>query len=408
MKRVVISSLVALMVGVSTQVWAQQSGSGIPTSQPTTRKLEIDLSTAVIYDTDVTRSSAAIAALRGLKRNDEIFDPNGSLRFVMPISREAIFLNVSGGYQFYRTNRLLNRAHVDVSGGLMARLAICRATITGRYDRAESNLGNLAISTRSNVVNNENVGLEGSCGKPYGLGTTFGVSQDWHTNSAPQESQADSRTLSSHFGVAYNRPTFGSLTLFGQYATTDFPSRTTLPGLPPISNGYENYSAGVSFDRHLGARIEASASVSYTVVKPSLKIIPGTKSFTYSFDATYRLSSRLDTHGSFSRSTTPSSRIDSTYSIDERYLTEVNYKLGSRLSFHLGGSWLSQHFQGRVGPAPLTLQSDRTFYVYGVADFQLSPRWSLSLDARQEQRDANPVIFSYSGPRVGLTAKASF
>ncbi|MEO9213187.1 MAG: hypothetical protein ABI242_08600, partial [Caulobacteraceae bacterium] len=310
------------------------------------RVTTLDVIGQILYDSNVSGGNSDLAAAKGLKPADEIFAPSVNLNIVRPVGREVVFLQASAGYDFYRVNSILNRERIDLRGGVSGRVAACNATVTGDYDRFQSNLGDLSRLAVKNTVDHESIGLDGSCGRPIGLAPTFSVNQNWTANSSLQQSFSNSNSTTASGGLAYRRPTFGSLSVFGQYTTTTYPNRGNLIGFPGISSGYTSWAGGLRFERRLGARIQADATLSYTSLSPDIAGTGGFKGLTYSGDITYRASRRLSGNLDFQRGPVPSNRLNSLYSLNQSLGAAVSYEAGPRVTLRLGASYVTEGYGG--------------------------------------------------------------
>jgi hypothetical protein len=406
----VIGALAGTILGAFPAA-AQQAANGVP-ANPNVRSVELDIVGEALYDSNVARSDEAVAEDRGITSlQDEVFTPSARLNINLPVGREALFLQSSAGYDFYRINTILNRERINVLGGVTGPTGPCRETLTGSYARYQSDLVDLAgpevlLSTR-NTEDHEAINLDGTCGRAIGLAPTFSLSQAWADNSAVVRRVVDSRTFSATGGLAYARPALGSLSVFGEFITTEFPNNVLLVDGMPQADGYQVYAGGLRYDRRLGARIQGVVSLSYTSLDPAIGN-DGFRGFTYSADGTYQASSRLQAHIDFSRVTTPSNVLGASFSVDQNLLAEGIYAVGPRLSLKLGALRLARHYEGPGLVDDLDLTNETIYTVYTTATYTLSKRLAFALDLRREQRDANISAFSYVSTRVGLTATGTF
>jgi hypothetical protein len=388
-----------------------------PAFAPGVRVQEVELNTQIIYDSNVTGADGSLAAARGLRVSDEIFEPSVHFELARPIGRETVYVAGDAGYDFHARNSRLNRENIDIRPGVEGRIGPCTTQVDGEYSRAQSNVYQLANSggvgipfQERNLLQVEEIGGSASCGRGIGLGPSVSASEVWTQNSSPVQRYVDAQTFSGSAGLTYQRPVLGSVRLFGAYSHTDYPNRRGLIGFPgaAISTGYETYSTGVSYTRSIGTRLVGSASLSYTKLSQIGSASPGFSGLTYSAALTYRLSTRLSATGTFSRATVPSNRLNSTYGIEELYSGEVLYTLSQRLSFGAGASASHEAFNGVPYPAGFDLTDQKIYTAFADATLRLTRRLSLSLDARQIKRDANYPGLSYPETRVGLTARATF
>lgn len=373
-----------------------------------TNAAQVDLSAQVIYDDNVARSSAAAAAARGITQSDEIFEPTVALNLARVLGRESVYLRGTVGYDFYARNSVLNRETVDLSGGVNARFLRCHEAVTANYSRFQSDLADL---TRGIVKNTrQNATVEGSvdCGGEIGLAPSASISQTWNSNSNPLEQSADSNILSVNGSLAYRRPSFGSLALFGSYSAATFPNASVIEAGPVPNFGYKVYAGGVTLTRRLGARIEGTASLSYTVLQSTAAGAGNFHGVTYSGDLIYHASSRLYAEASISRSTVPSPRLGSNFAVDELYGLNLHYKMGSRIAFNLSGErFTSSNNQLVIGPIQ-DLRRQESYVVSGSGIYTLNRLISLSLTVSDTESSADVGNFNYSDQRVALGVTAHF
>jgi hypothetical protein len=359
------------------------------------------------YQSNVAGGNAAVAALRGLKRDDFIFTPTALLDLFKPLGRESIYLDGSVGYNVFARNHVLDRENLNLSGGVNGELSACRATLTGAYIRGQKELQDITRSKVQDTLETASVGLNGVCGRGHGLQPTFSVSQSWTNNSLAQLNSQDYNTLGGSGGLDYVGPTFGTLSLFGQYQTTDFTNRILMVDLSAFHDGFDTYGGGVRYVRQLGARIQGTVSVSYTSVKPFIGTTSGFNGLTYGADLTYRASGRLSFHGSVTRDVQPSNVFNATYFLETKSVVEANYSAGSRLRLNLGASEQDRTFEGADLTAITDLKSDSYKSLYGSITYALR-KFYLTLNASNNLRTANIAGLSYTDNRIGLTAGTSF
>ena len=228
------------------------------------RQFELGFDSQVEYDTNLPRSSAAEAKLRNLVQEDVAYSPNARLNLRLPIGRQAFFFNGSGGYVFHDSNTRLDSERLNVTSGFDTRLGPCQNRLAGSYQRSLADLQNVNLASAvTDKVEVKRAGIDIQCSRPTGVGVTFSASEDWNDHSLAQVAQQDSRGENYSTGLNYSRPALGTLTLFGSYGRTKFPHRPAVGGQ---EQGYEVTAGGMTYDRHLGARIEGTVSVSYSEV----------------------------------------------------------------------------------------------------------------------------------------------
>jgi hypothetical protein len=366
--------------------------------------------TEIIYDSNVARSSAAEAAARHLKPEDESIWPAVEFDLVRAIGTQSLFLKGSAGYDFYARNHVLNAARADVAGGGELRLRPCRVVLMGDYATQQRNLEEITGQAVNNQETTTTAGLDGDCARPIGFTPTLTVVQVWSANSNPQLVNTDYRSFHVSGGLAYQRPSLGRVSLFGEYTKTLFPNRNVIFLVGPVfhvqEDGYQVWSSGLRFDHKLGGRIDLDALAAYTSVKSA---IPGGLNFggvTYLADGVFHATGRLSAQAHFERATQPSVLQGSSLAVQDQYSGEVDFALSPRLQLSSGAMQFNQSFQGPgVNPA-IDLTRARTFSYFGAATLTLGRRFSIAVDARNENRHANLERYSYNSTRVSLTLGA--
>jgi hypothetical protein len=218
---------------------------------------------------------------------------------------------------------------------------------------------------------------------------------------------SDSRTLDARLGAVYAQPVLGQITLYGDYRKTDFPNRTGLGGHGPM-DGYDVYSGGLSYDHHIGARLEGSIQVAYTSLQPYLPSEPGFSGPTFAVDINYKASGRLTAHAHADRDTVPSVQINATYTVEQHYITDVTYEVSSRLNLKLGASYLDRRFNGAALVSGANLSHEAQNSYFGSVNLTIGRRFLVSLDLREEDRLANIRAYDYRSTRASLTVTTKF
>ena len=175
-----------------------------------------------------------------------------------------------------------------------------------------------------------------------------------------------------------------------------------------MSTGYETYSGGVTYTRAIGSRLQGSASISYTKLDTDGGTSGGFSGLTYSAAVSYQVSPRLVAQVLISRATVPSIRLNSTFGLDNLYSGHLSYTLTSRLVVSGGGSIAHNSYNGIPYPAGFDITDEKIYRVFGDAEYQLTRRLSLGLNAEHIEREANFPGLTYPETRVGLTARARF
>jgi hypothetical protein len=234
------------------------------------------------------------------------------------------------------------------------------------------------------------------------------LSRTWSDNTAFQLQPSNYRSFTVSGGIAYRRPAFGEVSLYGQYGETSFPNRFILVGAGLLQDGYKSYSTGLRYNHSVGARIEATANIGYITVHPEIASVARYDGVTYGAQVSFRATSRVRLRLKFDRDINPSNRPDTTFAVDNTYSVEGDYAIGSRIKLNLGLSDRTSRYRGANLVPGIDLANDRNWAVYGSIRLSVGRRLGLELNARHEDRNANVTAFSYTDTRVGASAIASF
>lgn len=369
-------------------------------------RIDIQAVAAETYDSNIAESDAAVAAERGLTPADWTFAPSIAVDLLLPISRQAVFLKGSVGYDFHADNRILNNGDIDLQGGLKGEVARCRGTLTDDFKYAQTELQYLTLAVTKNTETDETIGLDGSCGGQVGFVPTLSVSEHWTNNSSPELLTSDYRDLNLRTGLAYRRPLFGELSTYFSYDQADFPNRDLLVGPGSIQDGYKVYGVGVQYDRRFGARIEGTVRMSYVDLRPDDATVQGFTGVTFGADVSMRVSRLLQAKLTLQRGVDPTIWPGVTYAVENSYGLEADYAPGRKLKFVAGVAGGSNQYHGADLIPNVDIANETYWSVRGGVTYQLNRRFGLGLDATHEARDANLPEFSYTDTRVAFSLKA--
>jgi hypothetical protein len=374
------------------------------------RDLKIGVRAAVAYDDNVSRSSKAVAAIRGLKLADYTFTPAATITLVQPIGPETIFVTGDGGYVYYKENKDLNSVKAAVNGGVLTRLGICKQAFTASYRASQNELSNIDLGTAKNVQEATSIGAGLQCATPAGLGASTFVSRTETTNQASIRRESDTTLETLSLGAQYGRPSLGFLSLNFNYASTEFPNRITFGR--PIGDSFFTQSYGVGYQRAFGTRLQVGAQASTTHVKREFAPPGVDTSFntpTFAADVTYGFGPRITISANAARTVVPSQQLGKTYDKNTSYGLTGDFKAGSRLSFR--GGALRQKVDSNIDSSIVlgpVVTSQRVSSVYGSVTYSPGKLWSVTLDVRHDERKANLPDFNYTSNRVGVTTQATF
>jgi hypothetical protein len=371
------------------------------------RHVSVEAQVEVLHDTNVARSSAALAALRGLDRSDTIITPRIAADIFLPVSRQALFLRGSVGRSYYQNNSILSSARYDLNGGARLHLAICEGTLSDLYQHAQTDLQDLTLLATKNVETQNTVALDLTCGRSVGLAPTFSISDTNASNSTAFLRPSDFHTVSTSAGLAYRRPSLGEVSIFGRHDDTTYDHRLVLTKTGLDDDGYVTNAGGVRFLHRTGARIGTELSASYTTVNPTALGLSKFKGFTYRGVVDYRVNGRLTTSAKLERAAQPSIRPGVAYSVTTTAQLDALYLVGSRMKLNAGVSRQHDSYTGStLGAGDLTDETLTAIYAGGRWDF--GRRLAVAATLRHEERDASLAGFGYSSNQAGITLIGKF
>lgn len=360
------------------------------------------------YFSNIAGSSAAFAGLRGIKREDIVYDPTVLANLVEPTGGVTLFLMGQAGYDIHQRNSILDRERIDLQAGADTQLNVCDTTVTGSWGRHQSDVMDLSLGVTKNTQQNLSAELSATCNQEGQIVPSASISQTWATNSAFLYNGQDYHSFSANGSVAYKAGSFGAISLIGSYTQTAYPHRLFVVGFGPQSDGYNLYSGGLHYERAFGATIQFGASVSETSLSQNNGLGKGFSGITYDANISYNPTPRLSFTADVNRASTPSYYLNADYSVNQKYSGEVDYRLTSRLKAALGAVQTHNNFAGAalVAGTNILAQTYRSFY--GSLAFNATPTFSVSLNAGQDQRHSDVVGYNYSGGHVGLALSKSF
>ncbi|CAN7274296.1 outer membrane beta-barrel protein [Phenylobacterium sp. LjRoot164] len=370
-----------------------------------TRSVKFGVQATVVHDSNVSRSDAATAAIRGIQREDTIFSPAVTADVLLPVSRQSLYLRGSVGYDFHDKNTQLDTENLDFEGGANLRFGPCEGQLGGSFHHGQANIQTVTLVDSENAIDSSSLGATVACTRGTGLGVTAAAHKTWSENSNAVVFQNDSETWDGTVGVTYSRPALGTLTLYAGYSDTDYPNRL----LPTSASGYQTTTLGVSFERRISSRLQGVINYGYTTVETdSLIANSDFEGSTWSVDLIYRPTTRLRTEFSMGRAVVPASSIGGLYSIATNYRLTADYDLGSRIALSAGTEFVDTETDGSFASLFPVLTDSQSYAVFGGVTFAQSERIRWTLNARYEDRDANAPQYTYDRTVVALSAGVAF
>ena len=392
------------VLGAVTLLAAGQAEAAVPTldTPPLTAQF------SATYFSNIAGTSAALATSRGIKRDDVLYAPTLLANLVEPMGGVSFFLTGQAGYDIHQRNSILDRERIDLQAGADTYLSVCDTTVMGAWGRHQSDLMDLNIGTTKNTQQSLSATLSVVCDRMGRIVPSASITQSWADNSAPLYFGQDYHSFLADVGLGYSYEPIGLISIFGDYSQSSYPHRIFATGGAPVTDGFRTYAGGLRVTRNIGETLQAGASISETSLTTDNGIGQNFSGITYDFNLNYKPDARWTLNADFGRSANPSYYLNANYAVSERYSGSVGYRFTSRLTAKLGASDTHSKFSG-AALIPGTNITDQTYWsYYGSVAFNVSPTFSVSLNAGEDQRHADVVGYSYSGAHVGLALSKAF
>lgn len=356
------------------------------------------------YDSNIARTSAALAARRGLVLSDERATPAVQLTVARPLGRNTISLTASAGYDFYRRNTQLNRERLSLGGTAQLAAGLCDVVVSPTVSRHQSDLADLAFLAQSGVTavkNTETVqdyAGELRCGRREGLQPLFTVERSTGDNSNPRRRISDFRTFRYGSGLAYRNPILGDYSLRVSHDDTRYPDRPVLLG----RGAFTVVRVDATGKRDIGAVLTATGSISYISLNPRQAGVASFHGLGWNMALAAIVQPDLRLTASLARDVTPSLGTDALYQLGRQYSLGATYAVSHRLSFAVSGSIDKHNYAGAsmiFGPA---LIDSVQHTVTGTVALTPSRRLGFDLDVGYQTRDANGDGYDYRNFFTGL------
>jgi len=364
----------------------------------------------IVYDSNISRTSEAVAIARGLRPEDEIVRPSALFEFVQPIGRNAAFLEGNAGYDFHRYNSRLDREDVDVTGGGLLTTGPCRTTGYGRFAAFQTDLQDTSLAVTTNLMETTTGGGQIACGQQRGFNLQL---QGTHTdvvNSQSRQKVADHRIDAGGVQFGYANERLGDLSGILNYSQVHFPSRLNANG--GFGDEYWSEILGVSYQRNFGSKIKVQAQAGKTILKRA-SAPPGVplkvSGANYAAAVDYKMSSRLEFVIQSTRAFQPSNRPGKLFDLVTHTEGSAAYNLGTRITVTLGGFVENLKANQDTSPDALaTITRARKSSEYVTLRYRQSQRITAIVDVRHEDKETDLAAFNYADTRATVTLAASF
>lgn len=370
------------------------------------RRLDIRPSVQLVYDDNVFRAPESFD-LGNRSRDDMRVTPGVVADIAVPVGRQTLFLNGSVGYDFFANNSQLDRERIGLSGGANLRARSCSSTITGRYNRQQTDFANiLATVAIPNADERRVFDVQLQCAGAVGLAPSVGFTRSVVRNSSTLFQPLDVNSNTFTAAVGYQRPSFGLLSLYGTYSTAEFPNRRfLLPGeTDPVTDGIDSYSVGVSFERQIGSRITGSLSFGHTWVNPKLDQTVEFTGLSYSAGIDLRPGDALLLNLTAARTIDVQNIVAASYAITDLFSLAGTYQFSQRMSLNFGSRYQERRFRAAPQleglPGFLLVPDDQLISATIGLGYDIGDRLRLTTGFTQERRKSDLNFFNFNNTRL--------
>lgn len=364
------------------------------------RAFTLSVSNDLLYDTNVARGSEAAALRRGIEKEDIRLSPTVAVDLALPSGQALFTARLSLGYEAYVRNDRLNRERVDAAIGAKLPFAICALSPELGYVRRQSDLADLAIDPLAPIASTVNVQATAdaaaalTCGPEIGIRPTGFIRYTTIDNSAPRRRAQNVEITGAGTGLSYVNPQVGIITAYVErldFAYDRRPASGLLGG-----DRFRLTSAGLRFDRRLGAQLQVVGSLGYADV--TLPAFLGTSErfdgLAWSLSASLRGGDRLMLALDTERAIESTPGFFANFVRKTSYGGFVTYALSPLLRATASVSRRRRDFETTAIQPDLAISNDSIDSATLRFDY-LRSRVRLRLDASYQRRNADRDAYDY-------------
>lgn len=355
----------------------------------------------VQYFSNITRSSEAEAAARGLHQSDVRFTPKVDLNIAKRIAgRHMASLSGSIGYDFHAYNSRLNRERIGLSAGLDLDLPVCDMAMLANLARRQSDLGDFAANDPSSGKNTETYrggSLQLTCGSRAGIRPLAAVEYQNATNNLAARQINNHEVFGYTGGLVYESVALGEVTALVRRTEVRFGNQTLPDGR---TNGFDKMAYGASLSRNIGARLSAKAEVTYVTLDSRQSGTAGFSGLNWDVSGRLVATPRLELSVNTSRLLSTSLLIASNYNISTTHSIVARYALTGRVKLEAGYTHMIRRFVGRTALVGTPLVRDVRDTGYVGADYTLTPRIGFRLRGTRDQRSGGGPAYDFTDYRA--------
>lgn len=378
------------------------SGRAAAQEAPMERQFELGVTARLLYDSNLLRLPPGQPERPGQSASDLRFTPALSLDIRLPVGRQSLFLEASVGKDVHQHNTQLDSARLKAAAGTdLVVGSICTGTLRSDYGRNQSELADvLDKSELRNIETRLAFDTRMNCGRPLGLRGGAEYSHRRVTNSEERFFNVEESEYTIR--VSYARPTFGDLSLFGNYRSAAPIDQLSVRG---GANAFEVYSGGVRFDREIGSRLGGVAEIRYFRLKPQRTEVSSFSGLSWSINLNWRPIERLSSRILLSRQAEQSNLLDISYSITTRTRIDAEYVVSRKLRLVASMGVARRQLRPSDAPGEALAGIEQKLYDTTIGA-RLNARKNLyfTVEARHERRTGDDPLLNFrsKGVLVGL------
>lgn len=384
-------------------------GVRVPTRVNQQRRADLNVGAVTTYDTNVARSSDALARQNGLSPEDVIFAPQVTADVYLPLGLSAVYLNGSADYSFYTKDTRLNGERLSLTGGGSHQLGVCRVALDGSINRARTIVTDLLVQGAGvqNFETATSIGVSGRCGQQVGLQPFAEFDYSRGTNTSEVRRFSDYRTLTYGGGLAYRQPQIGEFGLIGSIEDSTYTDRDGLAqsGYSPLQS-FPTRSIGLYYVRDVTPFFTGKIRINYSNIDTG-----GVDNFS---GVTGEVSVKVAPTTRFAvtvagyRTVTPSLSFNADYEVQSGARVTADAHLTTRLDASAFYSYAHRSYVGGQPNLVIPLTSDEFNLVGAEAGYLVGRRIRLTLGTNYETRRANTAFFNYDSFRVLAGVRVAF
>jgi hypothetical protein len=372
------------------------------------RRLDFIATAQILYDSNIARSSRAVAEARGLEQEDVRFTPSLGVEGALPFGRHELSVNALVGADIHAVNSRLDRERIEGRLGLASDFGRCRSLLEATFARRQTDLEDIIIGPVENTETVKGASVGASCPREVGIVPYFNVGIRSTDNSETLRRSVDSDTVSVEGGLSYVQPSLGELGIFVRNRHIEYPNRLVAVGGAGLRmDEVRVRELGVRYTRNVGTLLRGTVSAAYTDVD-RLTEEEAFTGLSYLVSLSVRPEARLSGQLTAERKIEPSNRIGISYSLDELYRAEAIYALSPLVGITAGASVRDRTFEPVDSVVPFGPTDEETTTAYASLRVQAHPRILVTLNAQRERRDSNLPLFDYTSTRIGLSTRLIF